>query len=86
MASVKQTEQGAYLTLDPERTRAIVDDLGQKLEQFEQLGKTPIVVCSPIVRMYFKKMTQDYYRDLIVISFNEVEPNVELQSIGMVTG
>ncbi|MCR5667661.1 MAG: flagellar biosynthesis protein FlhA [Lachnospiraceae bacterium] len=86
MASVKQTEQGAYLTLDPERTRAIMDDLGQKLEQFEQLGKTPIVVCSPIVRMYFKKMTQDYYRDLIVISFNEVEPNVELQSIGMVTG
>ncbi|MBQ1901690.1 MAG: flagellar biosynthesis protein FlhA [Lachnospiraceae bacterium] len=86
MASVKQTEQGAYLTLDPERTRAIIDDLGQKLEQFEQMGKMPIVVCSPIVRMYFKKMTQDYYKDLIVISFNEVEPNVELQSIGMVTG
>ena len=86
MASVKQTEQGAYLTLDPERTRAIIDDLGQKLEQFEQMGKMPIVVCSPIVRMYFKKMTQDYYKDLVVISFNEVEPNVELQSIGMVTG
>jgi len=86
MASVKQTEQGAYLTLDPERVRGIMADLGKRLEQFEQMGKTPIVVCSPIVRMYFKKMTQDYYKDLIVVSYNEVEPNVELQSIGMVTG
>ena len=44
----------------------------------------PIVVCSPIVRMYFKNLTEDYYSDLIVVSFNEVEPNVELRSIGMV--
>ena len=39
---------------------------------------------SPIVRMYFKKMTEDYYKDLIVLSYNEVEPNVEMQSVGMV--
>ena len=40
---------------------------------------------SPIVRMYFKRMTEDYFRDLIVISYNEVESNIELQSVGMVT-
>ena len=40
---------------------------------------------SPIVRMYFKKMTEEAYKDLIVISYNEVESDVELQSIGMVT-
>ena len=40
---------------------------------------------SPIVRMYFKKMTEDNYRDLIVISYNEVEPGVEIQSVGMIT-
>lgn len=40
---------------------------------------------SPIVRMYFKKMTEDYFKDLIVLSYNEVESNVELQSVGMVT-
>ena len=38
-----------------------------------------------IVRMYFKKMTEDYFKDLIVLSYNEVESNVELQSVGMVT-
>jgi flagellar biosynthesis protein FlhA len=41
---------------------------------------------SPIVRLYFKKMTEDTFKDLIVISYSEIEPDVELQSIGVVTG
>ena len=86
MGSVKQTEQGAYLTLPPDRIHAVMEDVGNRIKEFESTGKTPIVVCSPIVRMYFKKMSEDYYNDLIVISYNEVEPNVELQSVGMVTG
>ena len=49
------------------------------------MGKTPIIITSPIVRVYFKKITADYIRDLIVISYNEVENNIELQSVGMVT-
>ncbi|MCR4781979.1 MAG: flagellar biosynthesis protein FlhA [Lachnospiraceae bacterium] len=85
MGSVKQTEQGAYLTLDPEKVRAIMDSLGVEIKKFEDQGLAPIVVCSPIVRMYFKNLTEDYYSDLIVVSFNEVEPNVELRSVGMVT-
>ena len=44
-----------------------------------------IVMTSPIVRMYFKKMTQDYFKDLVVVSYNEVEPQIELQSVGMIT-
>ena len=86
MASVKQTEQGAYLTLDPERTKAIMDSLETEVAKLESLGKNPIVITSPIVRMYFKKLTEDYFKDLIVVSYNEVESNVELQSVGMVTG
>ena len=86
MASIKQTEQGAYLTLDPERIRAIMDSLQAEIAKFEETGKTPIVVTSPIVRMYFKKMTEDYVKDLIVVSYNEIDSDVELQSVGMVTG
>lgn len=86
MASIKQTEQGAYLTLDPERIRAIMDSLQAEIVKFEETGKTPIVVTSPIVRMYFKKMTEDYVKDLIVVSYNEIDSDVELQSVGMVTG
>ena len=55
------------------------------MTKLEDLGKNPIVITSPIVRMYFKKMTEEYFKDLIVVSYNEIESNVELQSVGMVT-
>lgn len=85
MGSVKQTEQGAYIALDPEKTQTIINSVEEEIRKLENLGKNPIVITSPIVRMYFKKLTQDYFKDLIVISYNEIDSNVELQSVGMVT-
>ena len=85
MGSVKQTEQGAYLNLDPEKTKKIISSLGNETQKMDNLGKTPIIITSPIVRMYFRRLTEDYYKDLIVVSYNEIESNVELQSVGMVT-
>ncbi len=85
MGSVKQTEQGAYLTMDPDRTKGIMKSVEEETSKLENLGKMPIVITSPIVRMYFKRLTEDFFHDLIVVSYNEVESNVELQSVGMVT-
>ncbi|MCI8895089.1 MAG: flagellar biosynthesis protein FlhA [Lachnospiraceae bacterium] len=85
MSSVKQTEQGAYLTLDPEKTKAIVDSVESEVAKLENLGKSAIIITSPIVRMYFKKLTEDYFKELIVVSYNEIESNIELQSVGMVS-
>lgn len=85
MSSVKQTEQGAYLTLDPDKKQAIINSVQKETTKLEDLGKNPIVITSPIVRMYFKKLTEEYFKDLIVVSYNEIESNVELQSVGMVT-
>ena len=85
MASVKQTEQGAYLNLDPDKTKAIMKSVEQEAKKLEDMGRPPIVITSPIVRIYFKRLTEDYFKDLIVVSYNEVETNVELQSVGMVS-
>lgn len=85
MNSVKNTEQGSYLSLDPERSKKIIESLGNELKKLEDMGKNPIVITLPIVRMYFRNLAKDYYKDIIVISYNEVESNVELQSVGMVT-
>ncbi len=85
MASVKQTETGAYLTLDPEKTKNIMKSVGTEISKLESIGKNPVVITSPIVRMYFKRLTEDYFKDLIVVSYNEIESNIELQSVGMVT-
>lgn len=85
MNSVKQTEQGAYLTLTPERTKSIMKSVEEQIGKLESLGRSPIIITSPIVRAYFKRLTQDYFKDLVIVSYNEVEANVELQSVGMVT-
>lgn len=85
MNSVKQTEQGSYLALDPDVTKKILNSVEQEVSKLENLGKNAVVITSPIVRMYFRKLTQDYFKDLIIVSYNEIESNVELQSVGMVT-
>ena len=85
MGAVKQTEQGSYIALDPEVNQKILKATESEIKKLENMGKTPIIVTSPIVRMYYKRMTQDYYKDLIVVSYNEIDTNVELQSVGMVS-
>lgn len=85
MSSVKQTEQGSYIAIDPEKNQRVMQSVKDEVEKLENLGNNPIIITSPIVRMYFKRMTKEYFKDLIVISYNEIEPNVELQSVGMVT-
>lgn len=85
MGSVKQTEQGAYLTLAPDRVKKIMNSTETELGKLENMGKNPIVITSPIVRMYYRKLASDYFKDIIVISYNEVDSNIELQSVGMVT-
>lgn len=85
MGSVKQTEQGAYINLAPEKVQDILNSVKDEVDKMEELGKNPIIVTSPIVRMYFKKITSEQFRDLTVISYNEIASDVELQSIGMVT-
>ena len=85
MNSVKQTEQGAYLALDPEYSAKIMESLQEQTSKLEELGHTPIIITSPIVRMYFKHLTREQFKNLQVLSYNEIDSDVELQSVGMVT-
>ncbi len=85
MGSIKQTEQGAYISLDPATTKSILKSTETEIKKLENKGQAPIIITSPIVRMYFKKLTNDYFKDLIVISYNEIDSNIELKSVGVVT-
>jgi len=85
MSSIKQTEQGAYISLDPATTKDILKSTEVEIKKLENKGQAPIIITSPIVRMYFKKLTSDYFKDLIVISYNEIDSNIELKSVGVVT-
>ncbi|MDR1700264.1 MAG: flagellar biosynthesis protein FlhA, partial [Lachnoclostridium sp.] len=73
MNSVKQSEQGSYLALDPTYTGQIMENLKQEVDKLEELGKDAIIITSPIVRMYFKKLIAEQFRDLHVLSYNEID-------------
>ncbi len=85
MEAVKHTEQGTYLALKPEMTQQILSATKQEIMKLTSIGRMPIILTSPIVRVYYKRLTQEEFEDLVVLSFNELDSNVELQSVGMVS-
>jgi flagellar biosynthesis protein FlhA len=85
MDAVKHTEQGTYLTLDPETTQNIIGATEKEVEKLVSLGRMPIILTSPIVRIYYKRLIEERFPDTIVLSFNELDSNIELQSVGMVS-
>ncbi len=82
--SIQSTETGNYLSLDPKVTQAIQSQLKGYLEEFSNQGIQPIIVTSPMVRLFFKRLTESFLPGLIVVSYNELESNLEIQSIGVV--
>lgn len=85
MDSVQQTERGTYLAIDPQTTQQILNQLNNEIKKLISSGQQPIVLTSPIVRLYFKRLTEQVIPNLIVLSYNEIDSTVEVQSIGMVS-
>jgi flagellar biosynthesis protein FlhA len=84
MDSVQQTEYGAYLNLDPHSVQEIYNSLSKEIQKFTNIGEQPLILASPVVRIYFKKLTEQVAPGLTVLSYNELDPSVEVQSIGVV--
>lgn len=85
VSSVKKSDQGSYLAMDPETIQRIVTSLSEKIEKVRDVIPTPIVLTSPIVRIYFKKLIDQFIPGVTVISYSEIDNNVQIQAIGNVT-
>lgn len=85
MGSVQHSEQGSYLALDPMISNKIFEKLKVEVAKLTNMGASPIILTSPIVRLYFKKMVDPVMPELVVLSYNEIDPRTEVQSIGMVS-
>lgn len=83
--SLQKTETGTYLSLDPGITNTILGSLSRQVQKLVQLGQQPIVLASPVVRLYFKKLTDQSIPGLVVLSYNELDPELEIQSVGVVS-
>jgi len=82
--SVQQSEQGSYLALDPMTTQQIYQRLSDQVKRIVEAGNQPIILTSPNIRMYVRQIVDRTMPDVPVLSYNELEPSVEIQSVGVV--
>jgi len=82
--AIQQTEQGSFLAIEPDIAQKIMKNLAQNLEKFSSLNYQPIVLCSAQIRSHFKKLTDRFVPDLVVLSYNDILNNVQIQSLGTV--
>lgn len=85
MDSVQKTEAGSYIAMDPAISNKIVNKAAAMTEKIAQSGKMPIILASPVVRLYFKRLTEHSIPGLVVLSYNELDPALEVSSVGMVS-
>jgi flagellar biosynthesis protein FlhA len=82
--AIKRTDQGEYLAIDPQLAQNIVQRLAAKLERFGKLNLQPLVLCSSHLRLHVKKLVDRFIPNLTVLSYDEIMPNIKIQSIGVV--
>ncbi len=82
--AVQRTEHGSYVSLDPDTMQKLVDALETELQKLTNMGYQPIVLTSPAVRPYFRKLVERPVSGVIVLSHAEIEQSVEVQILGVV--
>lgn len=81
---IQQTEHGNYLAIEPSFSQKILESIASQIEKLSLMDQTPLVLCSPAVRMYVRQLTERYFPQIPILSYNELETNIEVQSVGVV--
>ena len=84
VAGVKKSEQGSYLALDPVTIQKLMNALNEQIDRVKEVVPNPIILTSPIVRVYFKKLVDQFIPNITVLSFNEIDNTVQIQAVGNV--
>lgn len=82
--SIQQTDHGNYLALDPQMSQAILESIAAELERVSFIDQSPVILCSPAVRMYVRQLTERYFPQIPILSYNELDASIEIQSVGVV--
>jgi len=83
--SVQRTEAGSYMTIEPAVSNRIISKVSGLCEKLMKMGKQPIVLASPVVRFYFKRLTENAIPGLVVLSYNELDPSMDVNAVDMVS-
>jgi flagellar biosynthesis protein FlhA len=82
--SIQHKESGSYLAIDPHTAQVILDSIGEAITLFSG-GQRPTLLSAPQIRPHVRKLTERYYPSLVVLSHNEITPNLKVRSLATVT-
>lgn len=82
--SIVRSDGHEQLSLDPKVTQTILAGLNEKIEEATNAGEKMVVLCSPVIRRHFKRLTEKFIPNLIVVSHNELSPEINIRSLGTV--
>jgi flagellar biosynthesis protein FlhA len=82
--SIQTHGQGSYLSIAPGLAQRVQGAIKQAAERAIGRGVQPVLLCSPSLRPYLRRLIERGLSSLPVLSLNEVEGQVRLQSLEMV--
>lgn len=82
--SIQQTDHGNYLAMNPQESQQVLEAIAKEVERVSFMEQSPIILCSPGIRMYLRQLTERYFPQIPILSYNELDANVEIQSVGVV--
>lgn len=82
--SVQNTKQGLMLVMDPALTETLLEKINKQADLMQSAGYTPVCICSPNIRLALRRLVEANNPTLAVVSYNEILPDVELVSTGLV--
>jgi len=85
IANVKKSDRGSYLSLDPDMVQKVMASASEAIERVNDVVPQIIVLTSPIVRIYFKKLADQFIPNVVVLSYNEIDNTAQIQSIGNIS-
>ena len=83
--NIRQTELGFRLILDPEMVQKLLTAIREQMENLTRLGFAPVALCSPRTRLHLRRLVEHSFPMLTVLSYAEIAPDTNVDSIGMVT-
>jgi flagellar biosynthesis protein FlhA len=84
MDNLKKIDQGSYLSLDNESIHSIISATTQETNKIKDLVPYSIILTSPIVRTYYKRLIDQFIEGVVVLSYNEIDTNIQIQSLGAI--
>ncbi len=79
---INPTEYGAYLALEPQQAKGVIQAIQTSLEKAAVKIEQPVILCSTTIRRHLKKLCERFQVPATVFSHSEIPGGLEVQSIG----